>query len=230
MDDVEGDLAALALLDEPTRRRLYEWVTSQGRPVGREEAARATGTGRALAAFHLDKLARAGLLDASYQRLSGRLGPGAGRPAKVYTRGRREISVTLPDRRYARLAELFATALEGGDGAAVPEPLRSAARSHGEALAERTKAPAGVPRLLEALESGGYEPSIDATGSIRLGNCPFDALVGEHRPLVCGTNLALAEGIGHVVGPSGLRPVLDPQPGSCCVAFVPEGGGSGPTL
>ena len=97
----QRDLAALGLLDEPVRRQLYDWVVAQAGPVGREAAARAVGVSRALATFHLDKLAVAGLLDASYLRLTGRVGPGAGRPARVYRRADRELSVSLPERRYA---------------------------------------------------------------------------------------------------------------------------------
>ena len=79
-----------------------------------------------------------------------------------------------------------------------------------------------VGGLLEILESAGYEPTLDGD-VIRLRNCPFDALVDEHRPLVCGTNLALAQGI--VDGASGAegtdyQPRLDPQPGYCCVVFA----------
>jgi hypothetical protein len=42
-------------------------------------------------------------------------------------------------------------------------------------------------------------------------------------PLVCGTNLAMAEGLRRGAGATTLRPVLDAQPGSCCVVFVPDG-------
>ena len=94
------NLAALQLLDEPVRRKLYDWVVDQPGAVGREAAASAVGVSRGLAAFHLDKLVDAGLLEASYQRLSGRVGPGAGRPARVYRRSGREFSVTVPERRY----------------------------------------------------------------------------------------------------------------------------------
>jgi len=41
------------------------------------------------------------LLDNEFQRLSGRQNPGAGRPTKLYRRSGRELSVTLPERRYA---------------------------------------------------------------------------------------------------------------------------------
>ena len=85
-----GDLAALnglSHLDDPLRRQLYEYVTESDGPVSREQAAAAASIGRTLAAYHLDKLADAGLLTVSYQRPAGRGGPGAGRPAKLYTRG-----------------------------------------------------------------------------------------------------------------------------------------------
>jgi len=218
----DEDLGAVSLLDEPVRRRLYDWVVGQARPVGRESAAGALGITRALATFHLDKLAAAGLLEAGYQRLSGKVGPGAGRPARVYWRARREFSVSVPERKYERAAQLFASALERLGDAPVPAPLQAAARELGEELGKGARPRAAGKRLVAALEAGGYEPEADDTGTIRLRNCPFDALARQHRPLVCGTNLALAEGISRGVGSSELRPVLDPQPGYCCVAFVPE--------
>ena len=54
------DLAALSSLDDPVRRRLYEVVTRQDGPMGRDEAAAAAGIGRALAVYHLDKLVESG--------------------------------------------------------------------------------------------------------------------------------------------------------------------------
>jgi predicted ArsR family transcriptional regulator len=215
-------IEVVSLLDEPERRRLYDWVVSQRRRVGREEAAKALGMTRALAAFHLDKLAAAGLLETGYARLSGKVGPGAGRPARVYWRAEREFSVSVPGREYERAAELFASALEEMGGAPVPKPLRAAAGELGEQLGRGARPRAGRRRLLAALETGGYEPEADELGTIRLRNCPFHALVEDHRPLVCGTNLALAEGMTRGAGVTDVRPVLDPQPGYCCVAFVPD--------
>lgn len=208
-----SEISAIGLLDEPVRRRLYEWVVAQGRPVGREESALALDIGRALATFHLDRLAVGGLLEAGYKRLTEKRGPGAGRPARVYWRAEREIAVSLPQRHYERMAELFATALETNT------PLSEVAEAAGERLA--AKAPgSGRGRLLTVLHDSGYEPVTDPDGTIRLRNCPFHALVAEHRPLVCGANLAMAQGITHASGAEpDLTPVLDPQPGYCCVAF-----------
>src|SRR5260370_9357352 len=89
-------LAALSSLDDRVRGRLYEFVSGQAEPVGRDEAAAAAGIGRPLAAYHLDRLVELGLLTASYQRPRGRGGPGAGPPAEIYCRSRRGLPVSVP--------------------------------------------------------------------------------------------------------------------------------------
>ena len=220
------DIEAIALLDEPVRRALYDWVVAQRRPVGRDAAAAGVGASRALAAFHLDRLADGGLLATEYRRLSGRTGPGAGRPAKLYLRGPREVRVSLPDRRYDVAAGVMAEALEEMSDVQPPETLRSAAHRVGEALGREARAAAG-PRptktrrraaLIEALAARGYEPH-DVDGDIRFGNCPFDALVERHRDLVCGMNLALAGGLLDGLGERRASARLDRQPGLCCVAI-----------
>jgi predicted ArsR family transcriptional regulator len=224
MNEPRDDLTAVGLLDEPVRRALYDWVVRQETPPGREQAAQAVGTTRSLAAFHLEKLVDAGLLHAGYKRLTGRSGPGAGRPARVYWRAPREFSVSLPERHYATAASILADAIERlGDGpaaAAVGEAAREAGRAMALPLndADAPGDPSG--RLLQALTRAGYEPVTDADGTIRLRNCPFDALARTHQRLVCGANLALAEGLREATGASEVQPVLDPQPGLCCVAFV----------
>src|SRR3954449_4357048 len=78
---------AVAALAEPTRRRLYDHVVRQAAPVSRDEAAAAGGVPRPTVAFHLDRLVDDGLLDVVFERRTGRTGPGAGRPSKLYRRG-----------------------------------------------------------------------------------------------------------------------------------------------
>ena len=161
------DLVALALLAEPVRRDLYDWVVAQGRPVGREEAAKALKITRALATFHLDRLAAAGLLEGGYHRLSGRAGPGAGRPARVYWRADRVFSISLPDRRYEHVAQLFASALERLSDQSVPAPLQEAARELGEQLGRTGRRGAPAKRLTTGLKAGGLEglgPGVDGQG------------------------------------------------------------------
>ncbi len=227
MPNDRNDIEAVALLEEPVRRALYEWVAAQGRAVGRDEAAAAANVSRALAAFHLDRLVREGLLVPEYRRLSGRSGPGAGRPAKLYRRGAREVTVSLPERRYEIAARLLAEAVEQLGDEVPPESLRVAARRMGEAVGSSARARAGRrpgrtrvrEALVDTLGERGYEPRLAADGEIRLGNCPFHALVEDHRELVCGMNLALADGLLAGLGDPRLTARLDPQPGQCCVAI-----------
>ena len=210
------DLASLSSLDDPVRRRLYEVVRERAEPVGRDEAAAAAGVGRALAVYHLDKLVEAGLLAASYQRPPGRSGPGAGRPAKLYVRSDREFAVTVPPREYELAARLLVQAVEADPSGRSRVVLIEAARRLGAELAGA----AGAAGDLEgALAGHGYERSRGGDGVIRLRNCPFRQLAEQHRDVVCGMNLGLIEGILAGLGADGLRPVLDPQPGHCCVAI-----------
>ena len=212
------ELDRIGVLSEPVRRRLYELVARFGTPVDRDTAAEQVGIGRPLAAFHLDRLVRAGLLDVEFRRRSGRTGPGAGRPAKFYVRpAGQEISVDLPPRSYDIAAEILATGVERA-GRAWASVL-DVARERGQTLA------AGASNgLLPMLESEGYEPFLDDEGVVRLRNCPFHALVDEHRELTCAMNHALLDGATTAVANSGFRAVSDPREGLCCVAFVPEDG------
>ena len=217
------DLASLSSLDDPVRRRLYEVVRERTEPVGRDEAAAAAGVGRALAVYHLDKLVEAGLLTASYQRPPGRSGPGAGRPAKLYMRSDREFAVTVPPREYELAARLLVQAVEADPGGNSRAALLTAARRLGTELGSRFRP--GVAGLdggagLDGVLAGhGYEPRRGEDGVIRLRNCPFHQLAEHHRDVVCGMNLGLIEGIVAGLGAEGLRPVLDPQPGHCCVTI-----------
>jgi DNA-binding transcriptional ArsR family regulator len=112
MDDARtAHVTAVAALAEPTRRRLYDHVVRQADPVSRDEAAAATDVPRATAAFHLDRLVADGLLDVVFERRTGRTGPGAGRPAKLYRRAECSVTVSLPERHYDLAGRLLAEAL-----------------------------------------------------------------------------------------------------------------------
>jgi predicted ArsR family transcriptional regulator len=222
------DLASVSSLDDPVRRRLYEVVRERAEPVGRDEAAAAAGVGRALAVYHLDKLVEAGLLTATYQRPAGRGGPGAGRPAKLYTRSDREFAVTVPPREYELAARLLVQAVEADPSGRSRAVLLEAARRlgaelAGDAIAARSPdAWLAVADLEGTLEGHGYEPKRGEDGTIRLRNCPFRQLAEAHREVVCGMNLGLIEGMLAGLGAGGLRPVLDPGPGHCCVVIGPR--------
>jgi len=216
--DVSADVSAVACLDEPTRRRIYDHVGAHTGPVSRDDVADALGVPRRTAAFHLDRLAEEGLLAISFARRSGRSGPGAGRPAKLYQRSTREVSVSLPPRHYDVAGRLLAGAVVEAQHSGEPprEVLDRRARDFGQALAREKSGGDGTGVLMDLLECHGYEPQV-AGGDVVLHNCPFHAMAQEHTELVCGMNLHLLEGVLDGLGTSGLRACLDPGPSRCCV-------------
>ncbi len=209
-------LAALASLGDPLRRDLYHCVTGREGGVGRDEAAATVGVSRSLAAYHLDKLVEAGLLDTRFERRTGRRGPGAGRTAKLYLRSATPVEVALPARDYRLIAELLAQAVDADPSGGARVELGRAARAMGAEVAAGQGDAATVRSLLA---DQGYEPYEDE-GALRLGNCPFDQLAEAHRDLVCRANLAYMEGLLEGARQGGLRAVLEPRLGRCCVAFV----------
>ena len=233
-----GAIEAVAALAEPNRRRLYEFVIGSADAVGRDEAVAALGIKRELVAFHLDRLVEAGLLRAEYRRLSGRTGPGAGRPAKLYRRTEQEISVSLPARRYERAAELMATALGRVGDASGIQALAAVARQRGMAVGREARRMFGRRRgaarslagLVDLLSGAGYEPRVETDGTVCLGNCPYAALTTDHRELTCGMNLAWAEGVVTGLGVGDVTARLAPEAGRCCVVFdAKDSNATGPT-
>jgi len=202
------DIDAIAVLQDPVRRRLYEYVVAQDGAVSRSEAAEAAGVQRTLAAFHLDKLVGAGLLETESRRLGGQSGPGAGRPAKLYRRSGAEVQFSVPARDYRTAADLLA---EVAEVARLDTALQAAARREGRAAAQPVKDLAAASAVLAAR---GYQPCPDGP-VLRLANCPFHVLSQRHPGLVCGMNLALLEGL--LDAAPGLRARMDARPGLCCV-------------
>ena len=220
---VSTDVSAVASLDEPTRRRIYDHLCAHALPVSRDDVADAVGVGRRTAAFHLDRLTEQGLLTVSFARRSGRSGPGAGRPAKLYQRSARVVSVSLPPRHYdlagSLLAGAFVEAQQSGE--APGSVLDRRARDLGRALAGEQsggKQPGGADTgvLMTLLEEHGYEPLVEG-GDILLRNCPFHAMAQEHTALICGMSLHLLEGVLDGLDARGLCARLDPGPSRCCV-------------
>lgn len=226
-DDRDRELASLGILGDPVRRKLYLYVVAAPGAVGRDEAAGAAGISRSLAAFHLDRLVGAGLLEAEYRRLTGRSGPGAGRPAKLY-RPRRPISVSVPERDYEFAGRLL---IEAVRRASVPDAaaLAAAARERGRAMGTEARArmrgrktrSAVAGAALELLWDQGFRPSTEPDDTIRLRNCPFDALAGEYPETMCRLNLDLLRGMLEGLGATHLEARPRPRSGACCVELVP---------
>ena len=232
-----GDaFSAIGALADPLRRRLYDVVAARDDGVGREEAARLAGVPVHTARFHLDRLVDEGLLEVEQRRLTGRTGPGAGRPAKVYHPSTEVVAVSLPERGYDLVGRVFAAAVERSlEGASLSEALVEEARAAGrrdgasyDGTGGGTGDKAGevvedgeLARVAGVLAGRGFEPARDDEG-LMLRNCPFDALARDHTALVCGVNRDYVGGVLDGLGCDHTRARLDPGPDRCCVR-VEEG-------
>jgi predicted ArsR family transcriptional regulator len=226
--ELEQRISGIAALDQPLRRELYRLLSERDGWLSRDQASEALGIPRSVAAFHLDKLEEAGVADVVFERVGGRTGPGAGRPAKLYRRSQNDLAVSVPERRYDLAGSLLATAVAESErtGDPIARCLEAAARAAGRVIGEEAQAAAGPltnrdsrrAAVLEVLARHGYEPRPVKRDDIALVNCPFHRLAEEHRTLVCGMNLDFLTGLLEGMGPT--EPVgarLAPEPGLCCV-------------
>jgi predicted ArsR family transcriptional regulator len=225
--DLDRRIAAVAALDQPLRRDLYRLLAGAPGWTTRDDAAAALDIPRSVAAFHLDKLADAGVVEVRFERVGGRTGPGAGRPSKLYRPARDEVVASIPDRHYDLAGSLLANAVaaSASTGAPVRDCLRVVAASTGRRVGEDVlaadEAAAGGDRraeVISVLEPHGYDPVSGPDDEIALANCPFHRLAEEQRELVCGMNLDFLRGVIDGLGLADqLTARLDPAPGYCCV-------------
>lgn len=219
MTDIATQAAGIGALAEPVRRALYEYVVAQAAPVGREAAAAAVGVPAHKANFHLDRLVDEGLLEVEFRRLSGKSGPGAGRPSKLYRRSEREWAVSLPGRRYDLVGHILADGVErAAQGVSLDDALRAAAVDAGTSVGRESSG----GTLVDVLSTQGYEPRL-ADDAIVLANCPFDSLAQRHTELVCGLNRSFVQGVADGLGCSDREACLEPEPEQCCVTVRPRG-------
>jgi predicted ArsR family transcriptional regulator len=153
-------------------------------PVTADDAAAALGVHRSVARGRLELLLRAGLLERRFARLSGRTGPGAGRPAKLYTAAPESEALELPARRFPQLVARLVDEIpaEGRELA-----LRRAGEAYGRDLARaaglrRTaRLEVGLERVCAAVRSLGFQAALDriedGTAVITTPTCPLRPLV-----------------------------------------------------
>lgn len=212
------------MLNDPVRAALYAVVRDADAPVSRAEAAAAVGISTKLAAFHLDRMVDAGLLQT---RVGSPAPRRVGRAPKLYVLSADAVSLSIPPREPQLLAEVLVAAIEQGtDMAPVREAVLSVARQRGEATGEaelarlrpgRLGAERALAILAGLLARHGFEPRT-ADSTVRLRNCPFHPLAQQAPALVCGLNHAFVSGIvdGLRAGEC-VEARLAPAEGQCCV-------------
>src|SRR5829696_217251 len=223
-------MAAIGLLADELRQRLYRYVRAQPTPVTRDQAAAATGISRKLAAFHLDKLVTAGLLETATPDPASRQ-PGPGRAPKAYRPAADDVAVSVPERRYDVLGHVLTQAIVA-DGPASTARLAAGQIAHdrGRVLGERIRAERRLGRLgperalsvtADLLATCGYEPTRPSPHLLVLRNCPFQQLARAAPDLVCTLNREFLAGLLHGLQARQVDAVLEPDtaahPTRCCV-------------
>lgn len=209
--NLDDAVQLVCLLEDDVRRSCYQFVRHADQPATRVEVAEAVGISVRLAAFHLDKLVDARLLDADYRRPPGR-GRGGGRPAKRYRTSGTAIELSLPPRRY----DLIATVL--AESTATGEDPRVVARRAGTDLVGHLHQRSPTRRVHAALAEVGFEPAARAGDTVQR-NCPFRAAQRAAPRVVCELNHALVEGILDAAGDA-RNAVFSPDDSRCCIVIA----------
>lgn len=167
-------------------RQALLYVRGSSAPVTADEAASALGIHRSAARGRLERLLRAGLLQASFARLTGRSGPGAGRPAKLYAAAPEQEALELPPR---RLPALIARLMDEVPAERLEDALRRAGEDFGRELAReagvrsKTRVADGLEQVCGAVRALGFQATLDRVDGdaavISTPTCPLRPLVAE---------------------------------------------------
>lgn len=178
----------LDVIGDPELRETLLAVRRQPCAASISEIAQATGVHRNVARRRLERLVAAGLLTAGFERPPGRTGPGAGRPAKVYSPAPDTTAIEFPVRRYPELVGLLVDALPKRRLSEIGVQFGAAlATAAGVESAQDERV--GLEGLCRALGALGFQTRLehleDGRAEIVTPACPL-------RPLVVA-NAAVAE-------------------------------------
>ena len=177
----------LDAIGEPTLRAALMYVRGSGEPVSADDASGVLGVHRSVARGRLERLLRAGLVEASFARRSGRSGPGAGRPAKLYSPAPEPEALEFPPRRLPALVGRLLDEVPAGRREAA---LRRAGEDFGRELARETKLRPrarledGLEQVCAAVRHLGFQAALERvdgdTVVISTPTCPLRPLVTEN--------------------------------------------------
>lgn len=222
----------VAALGDATRRRVFFTVREADRLMGKDDVAEAVGITRRLAGFHLDKLVEQGFLRAEFQRRSGRTGPGAGRPAKLYALAEVEQDSRLEVKHYDLLAELLLRAMSDRSGEDPQEVLERVGyefgRELGEAERDAGRSPSystttdAVMGVVGVLTRFGFGATAGADGRITARACPFEEMAKVDPQRVCGLDRSIWRGVLSAFNPDATlqSPSSTAQGDAACAALV----------
>lgn len=177
----------LDAIGEPGLRAALLYVRGSAEPVSADDASGVLGVHRSVARGRLERLLRAGLVEASFARRSGRSGPGAGRPAKLYSPAPEPEALEFPPRRLPALVGRLLDEVPAGRREAA---LRRAGEDFGRELAReaklrpRARLEAGLEQVCAAVRRLGFQAALERidgdTVVISTPTCPLRPLVTEN--------------------------------------------------
>jgi predicted ArsR family transcriptional regulator len=169
---------------QPELREIALFARAQARPVSADDVAARFRIHRTVARGRLDRLAAAGLLTVSFERRSGRSGPGAGRPTKLYSVPPETAAIEFPRRHYDRLlARLLDVVPEQGRELALTDAgaVFGADLAVEAGLARTRGIRSAAERACAALGRLGFQAfvseSTEDTITITTSTCPLRPLV-----------------------------------------------------
>lgn len=216
--DESQRLRAVASLGDPVRRQLFELVRDAVNALSRDDCAEALGLPKSTIRAHLERLVAERLLLVEFRKIGERTGPGSGRPTKLYTVARSEVSASVPPRHYDLAASLLAAAvqhaIDTGDG--IERSLAHVAQREGRRMGSE------AGDIHQLLANTGYSPEPDGEGGTIMANCPFHRLSQEHTGVICGLNGSLLTGALEGCAENGLALAPDAEISHCCARLVPR--------
>ncbi len=213
-------MTSLSAIAQPELREIVLFARSQARPVSADDVAAHFRIHRTVARARLERIAAAGLLTVSFARRSGRTGPGAGRPSKLYAVPPETSAIEFPARRYDRLLAhlLDAVPSEGREIALAEAGVAYAGDLAESAALGRTRGiRSAAERACAALGKLGFQASVtestEDSVTITTPTCPL-------RPLVVANRGAASVDRGMWMG---LVAAYLPRSRPCSVTCEPQG-------
>jgi len=181
VDDPGSQLDAVG--DAGLRSTLF-FVRSQASPQSADDVATALGVHRNVARSRLERLARSGLLLASFERRTEKTGPGSGRPAKVYEPAPELSAIEFPDRHVDALVAALIDDIAPGE---LDAALTRVGTTFSATLAQRSglrgtsALPAAAEAVCAALRRLGFQAKLDriegSEAVILTPTCPLRPIV-----------------------------------------------------
>ncbi len=192
-----------AVLGDPTRLGIYQYVVKSAEPVTTQEVAHRFSLHPNVARMHLTKLVDLGLLAMEAEK------GGRGRPGMLYSPSGQAVNLSYPTRDFQLLSELLSETI-GALGDAAKPVLEKVGRDFGRRLVHESIADAGLDPVesspaailqvsAQALDSHGLDLRVGSDGQrtlhLTLKSCGFKEVASKHPHLVCHLCHQIVQGV-----------------------------------